>query len=521
MPPSAGRKPNELEAKLHHAALQASRPLTQKEIDILAPDAKPRTGAINFLLGAGMIKVMKDNSGGLLYRAVTKEEVDMKKGMSGEESMVLSHIQSAENQGIWTKHLKVKTELHQTVLDRCLKQLVQKGIIKAVKGMVKYPTRKIYMMAHLEPSVELTGGPWYTDNELDTEFIKLLCTACLRFIQDRSLPKHKLSDDIPASSRPLYPISSAPPYPNCQQVLSFLSKSKITETQLSEEHVDMLLNVLVLDGEVEKLPSYGASLWIADDDDDAPSAASSSEPDSDDDSDDDAKQKKRKRKNGLSSRKRKKHRAEDEMSTDEHTTSPRKKAKGKRAEKEVKGKKRKRSMSDSEGEVSESERELKKKRKKRKKADDSESSDEGSEEDRSKRKSRSKSKKRIASPDESATESDSDSDSDDSTSRRKRSRSKLKSSKSKSSKSKPSSSRKKSRARSSSPVRGPQLDNAFAGSAYVYRAVRQERVALGWAEAPCARCPIFDFCRDGGPVGPRQCEYYGSWLARGAVAVED
>lgn len=25
----------------------------------------------------GMIKVMKDNSGGLLYRAVTKEEVDM------------------------------------------------------------------------------------------------------------------------------------------------------------------------------------------------------------------------------------------------------------------------------------------------------------------------------------------------------------------------------------------------------------------------------------------------------------
>jgi hypothetical protein len=42
----------------------------------------------------------------------------------------------------------------------------------------------MYMLAHLEPSVALTGGPWYTDNELDTEFIKLLNTACLRFIQD-------------------------------------------------------------------------------------------------------------------------------------------------------------------------------------------------------------------------------------------------------------------------------------------------------------------------------------------------
>lgn len=41
------------------------------------------------------------------------------------------------------------------------------------------------MLYHLEPSVEMTGGPWYTDNELDTEFIKLLCSASLRFIRDR------------------------------------------------------------------------------------------------------------------------------------------------------------------------------------------------------------------------------------------------------------------------------------------------------------------------------------------------
>lgn len=41
------------------------------------------------------------------------------------------------------------------------------------------------MMSHLEPSVEITGGPWYSENELDTEFIKMLATACLRFIQDK------------------------------------------------------------------------------------------------------------------------------------------------------------------------------------------------------------------------------------------------------------------------------------------------------------------------------------------------
>ena len=49
----------------------------------------------------------------------------------------------------------------------------------------EYPTRKIYMMSHLEPSVEITGGPWYSENELDTEFIKMLASACLRFIKDK------------------------------------------------------------------------------------------------------------------------------------------------------------------------------------------------------------------------------------------------------------------------------------------------------------------------------------------------
>jgi DNA-directed RNA polymerase III subunit RPC6 len=40
------------------------------------------------------------------------------------------------------------------------------------------------MLESLEPSIALTGGPWYTDNELDTEFIQHLSGACLKFIRD-------------------------------------------------------------------------------------------------------------------------------------------------------------------------------------------------------------------------------------------------------------------------------------------------------------------------------------------------
>lgn len=38
------------------------------------------------------------------------------------------------------------------------------------------------MLSTLEPSVELTGGSWYSDNVLDTEFIEQMATQILKFI---------------------------------------------------------------------------------------------------------------------------------------------------------------------------------------------------------------------------------------------------------------------------------------------------------------------------------------------------
>lgn len=31
-------------------------------------------------------------------------------------------------------------------------------------------------------------------------------------------------------------------------------------------------------------------------------------------------------------------------------------------------------------------------------------------------------------------------------------------------------------------------------------------------EAPCGRCPVFDLCEEGGPIGPSNCEYFRRWL---------
>ncbi|CDO71516.1 hypothetical protein BN946_scf184910.g15 [Trametes cinnabarina] len=545
----SGRKLNPLEQKLHQAALaDPKKTLTQKECEALIPDPAARTGALNFLLGTGLLKALKDTKGAVSFRAVMKKELDVrsKKDMSGEEAMILSYIQAAGNEGmlrpnvircvgaervhagIWTKHLKAKTELHQTVIDRCLKSLTQKQLIKAVKS-VKFPTRKIYMLAHLEPSVEMTGGPWYTDNELDTEFIKLLCSACLRFIRDRSAPKRKGSDDS-SSSTLLYPISAAPSYPTAQQILGFLSKSRITETELNVEHVEMLLNVLVLDGEIERVPAFGAAMW--DTSEDPVAGASDGE-----DGERSKRRRKRKSREDDESPKRKRKRSKRSRSSSE-SDSESESDSGSESERERKKRKKKRrsrdESSDSES-GDEKDRKSKKKSKKRSRdasEDDGEDVEMIDEEEKSKSKSKSRNKSKSQSRNSkrrkhdsdssgsgSDTESSSDSDSDSDRDRHSRSRSK---SKSNSSKSKSKS--KSKRSRSSSPVAhdfaAAHEDYGAGGGAYVYRAVRQEHAAGGLSQSPCVRCPTFDFCKPGGPVNPQECTYYGGWLVAAEVGKE-
>lgn len=163
--------------------------------------------------------------------------------MDPDEKVVYMCIKGADNRGIWTKDLKTRTNLHQTVLNKVLKSLeITKKLIKSVRN-VKNPTRKVFMLIGLDPSTEITGGPWFSESELDVEFIDELCRVCLRFIASKSF-----------STKPghLKSIGYAS-YPSLSDVHDFIITSGITSTDLGVEDVRMLLNRLVFDGEVERI----------------------------------------------------------------------------------------------------------------------------------------------------------------------------------------------------------------------------------------------------------------------------
>jgi len=66
---------------------------------------------------------------------------------------------------------------------------------------VEFPTRKMYIKSSTRPSERALGGAWYTDSEMDEEFIRGVCRVIVDFVWRRSFYHSSGRDGISASER--------------------------------------------------------------------------------------------------------------------------------------------------------------------------------------------------------------------------------------------------------------------------------------------------------------------------------
>jgi DNA-directed RNA polymerase III subunit RPC6 len=112
------------------------------------------------------------------------------RSLTAEQEIVYSLIDEAGDEGIWSKTIKAKTNLHDTTFTQCIKHLTSKSMISEMKS-VEHPTRKMYIKSSLSPSDRATGGPWYTDGELDEEFISNAMEVLFHYILRRTFYESK------------------------------------------------------------------------------------------------------------------------------------------------------------------------------------------------------------------------------------------------------------------------------------------------------------------------------------------
>ncbi|PIA35496.1 hypothetical protein AQUCO_03500098v1 [Aquilegia coerulea] len=101
--------------------------------------------------------------------------------LTGPERLVYDEIRKVEDKAIWGSDVRKKTFLTEAQTKKHLESLIAKSLIKEVPN-INYKKRRYYMAVEFQPSAELTGGAWYTDGELDKDFISDLKELCKRIV---------------------------------------------------------------------------------------------------------------------------------------------------------------------------------------------------------------------------------------------------------------------------------------------------------------------------------------------------
>ncbi|CAL5373509.1 unnamed protein product [Camellia sinensis] len=147
------------------------------------------------------------------------------------ESVLLNLIKSKRDMGIWKGDMKRETNLPEPVVNKALKTLQGKALIKEVVN-IKSKGRKHFMAAEFEPSKELTGGAWYVEGKLDQEFIAVLKDSCSKIIRKLKVV-------------------------TAEGISDFIKRNKITTIECKTHQIEEILKSMVLDNEIFEVKSTG------------------------------------------------------------------------------------------------------------------------------------------------------------------------------------------------------------------------------------------------------------------------
>jgi DNA-directed RNA polymerase III subunit RPC6 len=186
---------------------------------------------INQKVAENQITLYKDTKGDVAsYELIKTEEAQKFEGLSSEQRLVYDVCDRASNKGIWTRDIKLATNIPQHNLSKILKLLEVRKLIKSVRSVAS-KSKKLYMLYNEKPTKEITGGPWYTEQEFDQQFVDELG----RFITTLVGRKGKA---------------------NINEISELVKTSGVATVELTLEELEAVLNTLVYDGEIVEVKKY-------------------------------------------------------------------------------------------------------------------------------------------------------------------------------------------------------------------------------------------------------------------------
>lgn len=183
---------------------------------------------LNSLLQSNQIEVAQ-LEGRMHYRAVRNKTTDY-------EAMILALLGQIGSNGMWLRDIKTKTNIPHNLVLKILRNLEAARKIKSLKSIKN--NRKMYMLYDVKPNEEVTGGVWFSNNDVDLVFVNKLMDVIYRYC-------HRPEEE--------YALTKIDSLATMMDVRDFIAESGISEVELSMSDIAMLVDCLVCDGRMEKI----------------------------------------------------------------------------------------------------------------------------------------------------------------------------------------------------------------------------------------------------------------------------
>ncbi|CAI9725220.1 DNA-directed RNA polymerase III subunit RPC6-like [Octopus vulgaris] len=211
-------------------------------VDMPQFDANQRVQAINRLLSTAKIDLLKSGNK-LVYKLKDPSSASVVKGSDNQEKVVYQIIKEAGNRGIWIRDIRYQSNLLLTQVNKILKNLESKKLIKAVKS-VAASKKKVYMLYELEPDRSVTGGAWYSDQDFESEFVEVLNQQCFKYLNEKAANARE------TLSTPIMQRNAS--FASSTDVWKYISELGISKVKLAVEDIETILDTLIYDGKVER-----------------------------------------------------------------------------------------------------------------------------------------------------------------------------------------------------------------------------------------------------------------------------
>lgn len=204
-------------------------------------DVKARGEAVNALLSSGKIEMLAGQAPGAFVLRLRKGTQIA--GATHEEQLIYSLIEESSKKGIWIRDIRDRTGLSQTQMRKVLKVLEQRKLVKSIKAVGT--TKKCYMLYDVEADESLTGGTFYSDQQLDSHFVETLAHICVTMLQNKRKLSEENHRDDKAAAREFAFVRST-------EVAQFIREKGVCRVQLTILDIESILSVAMLDGSIEQ-----------------------------------------------------------------------------------------------------------------------------------------------------------------------------------------------------------------------------------------------------------------------------